>query len=380
MVVNWRDLDHSSAGGAERYAWEFALALRDSGFQVEFLTARDRGQSRRDVRSGIRVVRAGGPATFIPLALLRLARRRGRVELVIDADCGLPTFSPIVLSRRRTAVLLLVHHVHQAQFGSLPRPLALVARWLERGAMPRVYRNAQCVAVSESTRAEMIAQLGWVGPVTVIHNGTEVAPERRSEIPGERVVILGRLSRHKRVDLALRALAALSARRPHLVADVVGGGAELGELRVLAEELGIATRVRFHGRVDEAEKHRLLARADVHLCASDAEGWGQVVLEAAGHGVPTVARDVPGLRDSVRAGETGWLVSGAADEVDALAAAVDEALLQLVRPERRAEIDGRCRAWASGFSWAQMHREASAEASHAIARSASSSVRERPVR
>ena len=45
------------------------------------------------------------------------------------------------------------------------------------------------------------------------------------------------------------------------------------------------------------------------MCASDAEGWGQVVVEAASYGMPTLARDVPGLRDSIRDGETGWLVA-----------------------------------------------------------------------
>ena len=53
VVVNWRDLDHSLAGGSERYAWEFARALRDAGAHVEFITARDAGQSRRDIRDGI---------------------------------------------------------------------------------------------------------------------------------------------------------------------------------------------------------------------------------------------------------------------------------------------------------------------------------------
>src|SRR4029453_4086976 len=59
--------------------------------------------------------------------------------------------------------------------------------------------------------------------------------------------------------------------------------------------------ITFHGRVSEEEKHDLMARAHVHLAASVREGWGLVVTEAAALGTPTIAYDVPGLRDSTRA-------------------------------------------------------------------------------
>ena len=51
-VVNWRDRDHSLAGGAEIYAWEFARALRDGGATVDFLTAREAGQEPEGVEEG----------------------------------------------------------------------------------------------------------------------------------------------------------------------------------------------------------------------------------------------------------------------------------------------------------------------------------------
>ena len=63
-VVNWRDPWHSLAGGSERYAWEFARALRDAGAAVDFLTARDAHQRSREVRDGIRVERRGRQFSF----------------------------------------------------------------------------------------------------------------------------------------------------------------------------------------------------------------------------------------------------------------------------------------------------------------------------
>ena len=63
-----------------------------------------------------------------------------------------------------------------------------------------------------------------------------------------------------------------------------------------------------------------MAGSLLHLNTSQGEGWGLCVLEAAALGVPTVAYDVDGLRESVRDGETGWLVRDGeqlADVVDA---------------------------------------------------------------
>ena len=147
-MVNWRDPEHSLAGGAEIYAWQFARALRDGGAEVEFLTAREPGQAATAVNDGIVVRRRGGAIGFYLFTALRLIARRRRIDAVIDPSCGLPTFAPLFV-RRRTPVLLVMHHVHQDQFAThFPAPVAAFARWLERVLMPLVYRRSKVVAVS----------------------------------------------------------------------------------------------------------------------------------------------------------------------------------------------------------------------------------------
>lgn len=366
VVVNWRDLDHSLAGGSEVYAWQFARALREGGAEVEFLTARERGRARSVVREGIRVRRAGGALGFYPVTLARLAWRRRRTDIVIDPSCGLPSFSPLVL-RRRTPVVMVVHHVHQAQFDAhFPGPVAAFGRWLERVAMRVVYRRRRVLAVSGSTREEMRDQLAWKGDIGVLANGADLHPAPSGiEVDPGRVAVLGRLVAHKRVDLVIRALADLGAGaaddgRPHL--DVVGQGPERERLEGLAAELGLADRVTFHGYVDEPTKAALLSRAAVHVCASDAEGWGQAVIDAAGYGVPTLARDVPGLRDSVRHGETGWLLPDAPGDPEEVRRRLADALAGAlaVPPAERDALAAACRAWAEQFDWTSMRAAARA--------------------
>jgi glycosyltransferase involved in cell wall biosynthesis len=364
-VVNWRDPWHHLAGGSERYAWEFATAMKEAGAEVEFWTARGADQAERDLRDGIVIRRRGGTFGFYPSVWLWFLRARWsrsrRIDVAIDAENGIPAFAPLVAGRA-TRVVLVMHHVHQEQFRTyFRRPMSDVGRFLEGRLMPFVYRHVRTLAVSESTHQEMRRQLGWTRPVQIVPNGADPAihsvdQELRS-LP-DRLVVLGRLAAHKRIDAVVRAVAVLARERPELRLDIVGQGPEDQHLTELVDALGLQHRVTLHGFLPEDHKARLLSEARLHLCASDAEGWGQVVVEAASYGLPTLARDVPGLRDSIRDGETGWLVADPHrhDEplVDALLSGMRRALDVLDDDARRAHVAQACRTWASRFTWANM--------------------------
>jgi glycosyltransferase involved in cell wall biosynthesis len=109
-------------------------------------------------------------------------------------------------------------------------------------------------------------------------------------------VFCGRMVSYKRPGDVVRAVQLSRREIPDLRLWMIGGGPLLNRLRAQAPP-----GVEFLGRVDEQVKHDLMARAHVHLAASVREGWGLVVTEAAALGTPTIAYDVPGLRDSTRA-------------------------------------------------------------------------------
>jgi glycosyltransferase involved in cell wall biosynthesis len=351
VVINWRDPWHPAAGGAETYAWRAAVGLRRRGATVTYLTSRAPGQRRHDRVDGVEVVRGGGRWTVYLHALLWLTARRRCVDAVLDCENGIPFFSPLVV-RRRTAVVLVVHHVHDAQFGQhFPAAVAAVGRMLEGPAMRRVYRQCLAVAVSPSTARALRERLRWAGAVLVVPNGIDIASTGVEVVPtgrdrrapsGPRVLVLGRLAVHKRVPAAIGAALSAADAHPGLQVDVVGGGHDNRAVRAAA-----GPRVRVHGRVADATKHALVHTATLHVTASGGEGWGLTVLECAAAGVPTVALDVDGLRDSIRAGSTGWL----ADDLGELPAAVCRALDQLAAPAERDRVAAECRAWAACFSW-----------------------------
>src|SRR5208337_1401536 len=112
--------------------------------------------------------------------------------------------------------------------------------------------------------------------------------------------------------------------------DVVGHGPAAGPLAAQLAGRGLDSVVRLRGFVAEQAKQALVAGSLLHLNTSQGEGWGLCVLEAAALGVPTVAYDVDGLRDSVTAGTSlarrheAWIVAGPDGDVLAEGPVLDQ--------------------------------------------------------
>ena len=178
--------------------------------------------SPRRRSTGVRYVRRGGHYSIYPRALAAHPTADGTTS---SSTCrtASPTSRP---SSRATPVVNLVHHVHREQWPVVFGPrTARFGWWLESRLAPRVYRGTSYVAVSDSTKRELVELGVDADRVTIIHNGTDaVADDDAERSPSPRVVVLGRLVPQKRVEIALDAVAALRARVPGLHLDVVGSG------------------------------------------------------------------------------------------------------------------------------------------------------------
>jgi glycosyltransferase involved in cell wall biosynthesis len=346
-ILNWRDLTHPDGGGAERYAVNVATGLVRRGHQVTLLCA-DHGQAPRDETvDGVRLRRRGGRVGVYARALRgvrSLERTESRFDVVVDVQNGLPFFAPLAT---RTPVVSLVHHVHREQWPVVFGPLAARIGWaIESRLSPRVYRGNQYVAVSGRTKDEL-AELG-VDPshIAVIHNGTDEALSTGvGKSPFPTIVVLGRLVPHKRVEHAIEILAMLRETHPTLRLRIIGDGWWAPRVREHAEACGVSDRVAHLGYISEQEKHAELAAAWVALAPSIKEGWGLNVVEAASHGVPTVAyHGAGGLSESIEDGRTGLLVH----DLAAMAAAVSGLLSnQLMRDT----LGSAAREHARQFTW-----------------------------
>lgn len=311
LLLNWRDTGHPEGGGSERYVERVAQGLAARGYRVTIQCAAYSGAAEGEWVSGVRFRRRGHRLSVYPLALLSVLR--GRYDVIVDVQNGMPFFARLVA---RCPVLVLVHHVHREQWRAAVGPWAgRLGWWIESWLAPRVHRKCRYIAVSEVTRREL-ADLGVAEDRTsVVPNGLDAVPRTRAGPSQEpTLVAVSRLVPHKRIEHAIDVLAQLSARWPTLRLDVVGTGWWLENLRAYAKQRGVADRVTLHGWVDEQRKHEILARSWVHLCPSVKEGWGIAIIEAAAHGVPSVAyRAAGGVAESIVDERTGLLADDFAE-------------------------------------------------------------------
>jgi glycosyltransferase involved in cell wall biosynthesis len=348
VLLNWRDAEHPQAGGAEVYCHSVAEHLVRAGARVTLVTARAPGQKRRETRRGVRIVRGGGRFGVYAFVLAWLTRHRDGIDAVLDFQNGIPFFSPTVI-RAPTPVIYILHHVHQAQFEMhFPRPVAAFGRILEGPVSRRVYSGHPLVAVSPSTREEAHGLLGFRGTIHVVPNGVDVAlrVQRRRRTATPTIVCVGRLEPQKRLELLLEAVAECSTRSEVRLA-LVGSGSEQERLQARAAELGVADRVDFHGHLTADARDALLDGAWLTVNSSAREGWGLSVLEANARGVPALAYRVPGLRDAVNDGVTGWLI----DRTEPLAPALARTLELLAQPDVADRYAAAAIRWAASFSW-----------------------------
>ncbi|GAB3879341.1 glycosyltransferase family 4 protein [Terrabacter terrigena] len=177
---------------------------------------------------------------------------------------------------------------------------------------------------------ESVVREGGVrASVRHVPNGVGLGPVA-DPATGTSLLCVARLVPKKGVDLIVRAAALLADDHPDLVVDIIGDGPLRPELTSLANSLGLADRVRFHGAATADEVQAALAgcRAFVLPCRIDADGdrdgMPTVLVEALARAVPVVSTDVVGIGELVVDGATGLLVPP--DDVDALATALDRLL------------------------------------------------------
>ena len=190
----------------------------------------------------------------------------------------------------------------------IPRSLRNWTARLAWGAADRVFSRAQRITTPTRKAAEYLEAKTSVTNVLAIscgidgHNYTPNMAARTDNL----IVFLGRVVDEKQIDKLIKAFVLLD---PALGArlEIVGGGELEGKLKALAVSLGVTSRVKFTGFVDEAYLRNALTRASVFAMPSIAELQSISTMEAMASGLPIVAANAMALPHLVHDGENGFL-------------------------------------------------------------------------
>ena len=239
-------------------------------------------------------------------AIRRLAKTHGPFD-VLDAHYLYPdgVAAGYLAARLDLPLLLTARGSDVNVIAQMPGP--------RRRILAAIRRADAVVAVSDAL-GEELRKLGVESEkIHVLRNGVDLdefypgdaeAVRQALGVEGSLMLSVGTLREAKGHDLAIAALEQL----PDVTLAIAGEGEFEQALKAQAERLGVASRVRFLGRVSPTELRCWYQASDALVLMSRREGMPNVVLESLASGTPVIAADVGGIGEVVVNGETGILL------------------------------------------------------------------------
>ena len=344
------------AGGVERTTLDVAAAIAQAGGRALVASAGGRLEPELAGRGGELVrlpVDSRNPLVLRRNAAVLEALIRREAVSIVHARSRAPAWSALAAARRTgTPFVTTYAGVHSA-----------------RGPLKRLYNSVMArgdlvIANSAYTRDHLLAEHRTdPARVLTIPRGTDLAlfdpdavsparltaARRRLDLgpfePRPAILLAGRLTRWKGQALMIEALARSGGDAVLVLAgDDAGRAAYAAELRALADARGVAERVRFVGHVEDMPA--AYAACELACAPSTApEAFGRTAVEPQAMRRPVLASDHGAPRETVRDGETGWLV--APGDPEAWAQALRRALA--LGPVERAAMGEAGRANALGY-------------------------------
>jgi len=349
LIINWRDIKHPAAGGAEELTFEVARRWVQWGHEVTWFAAGFPGGQEEEVLEGVRIIRRGKQIT-VHFKAFRYYKNRGKghFDVVIDEINTIPFFTPLYVKEKHVAYINQL--AKEVWFYEMPFPVNLLGYLIEPLFL-RTYRKTPIITISESTRDDL-HKLG-AKKVVVVHPGFSGVPLSELPKPIEKaqrptVLYVGRVVPSKRVNEIIKAISLVRERVPEVQLQVAGSISQsyLSKLEREVKNYNLEKNVTFLGKISFHERQTLMKQAHLLALASVREGWGLVVIEANALGTPAVVYKVPGLVDSVQDGKTGLVTPH--NDPQSLADKISSGLLD---DSFREELSRGALEWSRQFTW-----------------------------
>ncbi|WP_445004262.1 glycosyltransferase [Halomonas mongoliensis] len=338
-----------NGGGAERVFVKLANEFTNqTRAPVHLLLARGGGPFLREVSPRVRLIDFEKSRVMhsLPALVRYLRRERPRALLTTMSDCNVVALMAWQLAGRPCRIVIRETGMVRRDTPGVGRLRYRVLHWLMRRLYPRadamvviakdILTSLQGIGVTPCRERHFIGN-----PVSMDEFDDTDPPAWLDELPANAPLIcgVGRLVPVKGFDLLLDAFARVADERVHLV--ILGQGPMRDTLLARAQELGVAERFHLPGFV--AQPRTVLARAELFVSSSHAEGFPNALMDALASGTPIVATACPGATCTILdGGRLGSLVPPA-DSLS-LARAIEGSLKKPVG-SREARL-ARCREFA----------------------------------
>ena len=346
LVLNWRDIKHPLAGGAEISTHEHAKGWVKRGHSVTLFTSSFPSAKEKEVIDGITVIRRGSHYTVHFFAFLYYLSQGKNFDMVVDEFHFIPFFTPLYVRKKKLA---FIHETaEEVWFKNKTFPLNVIGFILEPFSF-LFYRHIPFMTVSESTKKDLVRFRIPQQNIHVVKNGVTRMSTNVSRGTYPIIMYLGRISDDKGIGDAISAFTFVQKSHTNAKLWIVGKEERTGQIQELKQklnDLNITRSVEFFGFVSEKRKFDLLAQAWILLHPSIKEGWGLTVIEAACVGTPTVAYNTAGLSDSIQNEKTGILTEE--KNPQKLAAAIS---ILCTNKKLYEKMSSSARIWSKQFNW-----------------------------
>jgi glycosyltransferase involved in cell wall biosynthesis len=291
-----RDPMNPRAGGAERTINEVCTRLVQRGHKVILLTGGWQGCKPVENLQGIEIHRFGrniAPHLALPVLLLKY-----HFDLVVnDLGHAVPWISSSILNKHN---VVFFRHLHSRSLPGQVKPVtAKFITAIERCYFI-LYHDTVFVTESTTSRNDLLKLEIKGDKIIMIPPGVDQKlfhPAAKSEYPS--MVYFGGMRRYKRPEEVLYLLKSLLHKIEGIRLFIIGTGPEEQNMKKLANGFNVQNHVEFKGRISSVKLSNIVASAWLNVHTSVTEGWGLSIIEASAAGTPTVAYDVPGVRDTV---------------------------------------------------------------------------------
>jgi len=312
VVSSWvPSTQHPHSG---RFVYNFAENLGRFGHTVSLVSPFEKGDEYIKYEDLITIYRVN--ARFPVFSIIRLLRKIKPQIIHVHAP---NFFSSSAILAARLLNIPIIATVHRAEVDTVAKPIF----FLRKLALARF---ARIVAVSTHTKSLALKAGVEESKISIIYNSCDeslfspvkgkesLRKKHNFEDDDNLILFVGNLIPRKGVALLIESLNLLQMTVPDFLAVIVGQGEELENLKTLVIKYSLNDHVKFHGRVTNDELSELYSIADVFVLPSTSEGQSVAILEAMASGLPVVASDIEGNKESIQVGVNGLLFENGSAE------------------------------------------------------------------